>query len=92
MFRDGDLSLVDRQRRATESISDPAERIRWHAMLTHIANERGYKPGWIAHKFKEKFGTWPAVRSVAPIAPSAEVLSWVRSRIIAYAKANSKVA
>lgn len=92
VFKDGDLALVDRQRRAAESISDPGERIRWHAMLTHIANKRGYKSGWIAHKFKEKFGTWPAVHSVMPIAPSAEVLSWVRSRIIAYAKAKGKVA
>ena len=24
-----------------------------------IAAERGYKAGWAAHKFKEKFGTWP---------------------------------
>ena len=24
-----------------------------------IADERGYKPGWVAHKYKEKFGTWP---------------------------------
>ena len=32
---------------------------RWHGMFAHIANERGYKPGWVAHKFKEKFGAFP---------------------------------
>jgi DNA repair protein RadD len=58
-------------------------------MLTYIAEERGYKPGWIAHKFKEKFGHWPTCRYVAPIEPSREVLSWVRSRNIAYAKARA---
>jgi DNA repair protein RadD len=61
-------------------------------MLTHIANARGYKPGWIAYKFREKFGIWPAVRSVAPLEPSLEVLSWVRSRIIAHAKAKERAA
>jgi hypothetical protein len=58
-------------------------------MLTHIAEERGYKPGWIAHKFKEKFGHWPTRRYVPQIEPSPEVLSWVRSRNIAYAKARA---
>jgi hypothetical protein len=58
----------------------------WQAMLTHIAEERGYKPGWVAHKFKEKFGHWPDLPYRWPIEPSREVLSWVRSRAIAYAK------
>jgi DNA repair protein RadD len=55
-------------------------------MLAAIAAERGYKPGWVAHKFKEKFGTWPPTQFAVPISPSPEVLSWVRSRMIAYAK------
>ena len=59
-------------------------------MLTHIAQDRGYKPGWAAYKFKEKFGHWPSSRSIEPIEPSIEVLSWVRSRDIAYAKARQK--
>jgi DNA repair protein RadD len=92
VFSDGSLSLVDRNSRTATAISDPAERIRWHAMLTFIAAERGYKSGWISHKFKEKFGTWPAVRAVSPMQASPEVLSWVRSRAIAYAKAKQQQA
>jgi hypothetical protein len=68
------------------------EQGKWHAMLAWIANERGYKPGWIAHKFKEKFGCWPASRAVPPIEPSLEVLSWVRSRNIAWAKSRNRSA
>jgi DNA repair protein RadD len=90
VFTDGDLGLVDRARRTVHATSDPVERMRWQAMLTHIANERGYKPGWAAHKFKEKFGHWPPSRFVQPIEPSREVLSWVRSRNIAFAKARQK--
>jgi len=54
--------------------------------LAYIAVERGYKPGWAAYKYKEKFGAWPPRGNVVPIEPSPEVLSWVRSRMIAYAR------
>jgi DNA repair protein RadD len=92
VFGDGDLALVDRKSRTAEALSDPGERVKWHAMLTWIAGERGYKSGWISHKYREKFGTWPATRYVAPIKPSPEVLAWVRSRAIAYAKAKEAAA
>lgn len=87
-FADGDLGLVDRARRtANEAVYDAAERARWHAMLIQIGFEHDYKPGWAAHKYKEKFGTFPAWGAApAPLEPTAGVRSWVRSRMIAYAK------
>jgi DNA repair protein RadD len=90
VFRDGDLAAVDRHHRTAKAVVNPDVRIRWHAMLMHIATVRGYKVGWAAHKYREKFGIWPAARFVTPIEPSAEVLSWVRSRNIAHAKARAK--
>ena len=90
IFRDGNLELVDRNGRTAFNRSDPAEQIRWHGMLASIAIERGYKPGWAAYKFKEKFGAWPPRSLPSPIRPSPECLSWVRSRSIAYAKARKK--
>ena len=86
-YCDGDLALVDRETRRAEKLSaDPAERVRWHSMLAHIAEERGYKPGWAFHKYKDRFGTWPLQRHPSLIEPTPEVLSWVRSRNIAWAK------
>jgi superfamily II DNA or RNA helicase len=82
----GELGLV-KDGRAIAPRYDEIEKDRWHSMLTQIANQRGYRPGWIAHKYKEKFGHWPTRRYVPAIEPSREVLSWVRSRNIAYAKA-----
>jgi DNA repair protein RadD len=67
------------------------DRQQWHAMLAHIAQAKGYKPGWVYHKFKEKFGS-PPYGYAAPVEPTPEVLSWVRSRQIAYANAMQKAA
>jgi superfamily II DNA or RNA helicase len=83
-FIDDDLELVNGKRQ-----DNSHERKRqWHAMLIGIAQERGYKPGWAAYKFKEKFGDWPPKHSVpSPVMADAEVRSWVRSRAIAWVKA-----
>jgi DNA repair protein RadD len=84
---DGNLRLVDGARRANGKVYDSAERARWHAMLVHIGEERGYKPGWSTHQYKQKFGVFPAWGAAPePIPPTPEVRSWVRSRMIAYAK------
>jgi hypothetical protein len=59
-------------------------------MLAGIAAERGYKPGWAAHKYKERFACWPEHRSVTPLPPNAEVRAWERHCRIRYAKAMQK--
>jgi DNA repair protein RadD len=85
-FEDGDLALVVGGKAKTVTY-DATTRRQWHGMFVTIAQERGYQRGWIAHKFKEKFGTWPDWGSTPePLAPTPEVRSWVRSRQIAYAK------
>jgi DNA repair protein RadD len=87
---DGELAEVGRDRRINPNLYDPETRRQWHGMLAYIAEERDYQPGWIAHKFKEKFGTWPPWGETPwPIQPTAEVRSWVRSRQIAFAKSRS---
>jgi DNA repair protein RadD len=91
VFKDGDLALVDRKNRKPATAFDPHERMRWYGMLAYVCRQRGHKfPHWARHKYREKFGGWPAVWDVVPIEPSPEVLSWVRSRNIAYAKAMQK--
>jgi DNA repair protein RadD len=81
---DGDLGLVDSSRRVRPN---PEDRVEWHSMLAAIAAERGYKPGWVAHQYRNKFGDWPPYGAVpVPREPSVEVRRWVRSRMIAYAR------
>lgn len=90
-FVDGDLGAVDRDRMARRQDPTAEERHRFHAELAHIARERGYASGWIAHKYREKFKDWPASRvPPAPVEPRPETRSWVRSRAIAWARAQDK--
>jgi hypothetical protein len=63
------------------------ERNLFHRQLAAIAKAHGYKSGWIAHKYRERFGQWPPFGFVEPLEPSPEARAWVRSRAIAYAKA-----
>ena len=87
---EGELGEVGRDRRVAEYLATLDEKRQWHAELAWIANERGYRPGWAAHKHKEKFGHWPEDRFIEPAAPSPEVRAWVKSRQIAYAKAMAR--
>ena len=87
---DGELARVDRRRLPRPHEFTAADRERFYAELLWIARDRHYKPGWAAHKFKEKIGDWPKWHRPAPIPPSDAVLSWVRSRQIAYAKAKGR--
>lgn len=84
--RDGDLHRVD-QAGVHRHEHSPEERHHFHRMLAHIAEDRGYKPGWVAHQYKARFGQYPPWGQIEPLEPSPEVKSWVRSRQIAYAKA-----
>ena len=64
----------------------PPDKVLWHEALAWIAEEKGYKAGWVANQFKTKFGHWPIDRYAEPVRPTVEIRNWVRSRQIAYAK------
>ena len=64
------------------------ERDLWHGAFAKIARKNGHAHGWIAHQYKAKFGGRrfrPQERE-----PTIEILNWVRSRKIAYAKARAR--
>jgi len=63
------------------------------AELRGYAAQHGYKNGWAAHKFREKFGVFPDkwmenIPASAIMSPG--VALWIRSRQIAWVKAKSK--
>lgn len=57
-------------------------------MLKGHAKERGFKPGWAAANFKEHLGEWPPRHwnDDEPIEPSYGVRSWIKSKMIKWAK------
>jgi DNA repair protein RadD len=84
---DGELARVERDGSVHSLNTDKAA---FHRQLLWIARERGYKTGWAAHKYREKFKAWPVSHNPVPELPSAAVRSWVRSRQIAHAKAKQR--
>jgi hypothetical protein len=59
----------------------------WYSQLRTMADNHGYSSGWVAHKYREKFGVWPRGLEDVNAPVSLEVARWVKSRNIAWAKA-----
>jgi hypothetical protein len=66
-----------------------AENQKFYSELLYYSRMRGYKDGWAAHKYKEKFGAFPRGLSDTAKTPSFNTLSWIKSRNIAWAKART---
>jgi len=68
-----------------------AEKQRFYQMLEYYRREKGYSPGWEAHKFRSKFGVWPnSFRDYGPIEPERDVLNWIHYQNIRYHKGSKK--
>jgi DNA repair protein RadD len=90
---DGDLGLVQRDRKLLPLYASQDERQQFYRQLLWIVRQRGHSSGWAYHKYREKFsGSKPpwSWKSLPPVEPELHVLSWVRSRQIAYAKAQTR--
>ena len=90
---DGELvELGSRRSGEKATIEDKAK---FFAELRGHAAVRGYKEGWAANQYREKFGVWPnnpRVRYAQPAPPSLKTQNWILSRRIAYAKSQGRVA
>lgn len=51
----GDLARITRR----GQIASLVDKRNYYAQLLYIQNKRGYKPGWVAHRFRVRFGEWP---------------------------------
>jgi superfamily II DNA or RNA helicase len=67
------------------------DRERFYYELLGYADERGYKSGWAGNQYRERFGTWPPnFWGKNPIAPGLTTRSWIKSRMIAWAKSKRR--
>jgi superfamily II DNA or RNA helicase len=85
--REGALIELGATRRGQALVDNPEY---WHGCFAFLANERGYKPGWAAHKFFQKFGTWPKRRFPELCEPDIKVKNWIKSRQVAFAKSKKR--
>jgi DNA repair protein RadD len=63
-----------------------SEKQLFYSQLLCHCQARGYKEGWAANKFREKFGVWPNHMSKTTTEVSFEVASWIKSTQIRWAK------
>jgi len=93
--RDGELvewDYFDRTHGKTNDKLFPytyEEKARFYAQLRGYGIAKGYKPGWAKLKYREKFGgAWPdwAWERHHPLPPGPEVTSYVKSRLIEWAR------
>lgn len=68
------------------------QRLSFYLELAGLAEMKGYKPGWAAYKYKERFGAWPPYgwRDQAGVEPSMSTMRWAKSREIAYHNAKRR--
>jgi len=85
----GEMVEIGATTRKPEKYS-PEFKVDFYAQLLGHAENRGYKPGWAFHAYKDKFSIGPSMAKPAPAAPGMAVLNWVTSQNIRKAKAFAK--
>ncbi len=61
-----------------------------YSQLMYIADDRGYKPGWAANKYREIFEVWPRGLKDSKVEPGNAILNFVKSKAIGYGKSIAK--
>ena len=69
---------------------DVRVRQQFFSELLYVAKNKKYSPNWASHKYREKYGVWPRDLVFRTDAPSIATMNWIKSRMIAYSKANKK--
>lgn len=88
---DGNLVELGKIQRKENKNWTANQKRRFFGELKTIAADRGYKPGWAANQYRQRFGVWPnAYKDAPPVEPSFETRDWVTSRLIAYHKRTEK--
>jgi hypothetical protein len=88
---DGDLVQIGGKPKKPE-VADMATKQRWYSGLLYVAESRGYKAGWAANKYRDRFGVWPRGLDDAPSQPGPDISAWIKSRDIAWAKSRRRAA
>ena len=78
---DGELVKFDRKKPLKKETGQHI-----YSQLLGYARNNGYQHGWAFHKYREFTGREPRGLNQVAAPPTAEILSWIRSRQIAFSK------
>jgi superfamily II DNA or RNA helicase len=81
--KDGELVLLDRKKRKATKM----DKQQLYSQLIGYASTKGYREGWISHKYREYFGVWPRGLDAVAAEPGDEVRKFLRHLQIRHAKA-----
>jgi DNA repair protein RadD len=63
------------------------EKEQWFRELLGYSRKKGFSDGWASHKYRERFGVWPAKKSnLHPCEPGPEVRKYIQYLNIKWAK------
>jgi superfamily II DNA or RNA helicase len=62
------------------------ENQQFYSELLYYSKARGYKEGWAAHKYKDKYGVFPRGLQTSISQTSTKTANWIKARQIAWAK------
>lgn len=82
---EGELKAVSRANKASK-----ADKQAFYSEILWYTQQKGYKPGFAAHQYRQRFGVWPRGLREAPIPTSQDTLNWIKHRAIAHAKRREK--
>lgn len=77
----GELALLAKKPKATKM-----DKQAFYSQLIGIAESKGYRDGWISHKYKECFGVWPRGLVDTAAEPTKEVTDFLKHLQIRFAK------
>lgn len=80
---EGELVLLKRK-------APKMEKQAFYSQLISIAETKGYREGWIAHKYREYFGVWPYGLEDVAAQPTQEVHDFLKHLQIKHAKRVAK--
>jgi DNA repair protein RadD len=88
---DGELIELTACKKQSSDNGSREDKASFYGQLKKYAQTRGYSEGWCAWKFREKFKIWPnAYKDVPAEDPTPKILSWIKSRNIAFAKSRHR--
>jgi DNA repair protein RadD len=84
---EGELVKLDRKGKKPAT---PDRKQHVYSQLLQVCRARGYRPGWAANQYRAMFGVWPRGLREVEAAPTGELLSWLKSQHIRFAKGSQK--